>query len=173
LFTRLVAISTVKGAMAGISKVDRASMAVSLEVRAHFCDDFETFEESWRISFAHKMNEAGRQSILKKLLARFVPPELTERPKKGFAVPLTKWIEGSLREWVGDCVSSARLEREGYWGSREVAQVHRKALQRNEFYAHKLWAICQFQTWLGSRSNIPPFDRDTSNANEIRRYPVC
>jgi len=153
-------------------KVDRASMAVSLEVRAPFADDFELFDVAWRVPFAMKMNRTGGKVILRKLLARFVPPELTERPKKGFAVPLTKWIGGALKEWVGDCVSSGRLEKEGYLCPLEVARVHRKALQRNEFYAHKLWAICQFQTWLASRSNIPFFDRDATTANENRQCAV-
>ena len=129
-------------------KVDRASMAVSLEVRAPFCDDFEIFETAWRIPFAHKMNGAGGKSILKKLLARFVPPELTERPKTGFGVPLTKWVGGALKGWVDDCTSLARLQREDYLRPQEVARVRQKAFQGDEYYAHKLWYICQFQSWL-------------------------
>jgi asparagine synthase (glutamine-hydrolysing) len=129
-------------------KVDRASMAVSLEVRAPFCDDFEIFETAWRIPFAHKMNGVGGKSILKKLLARFVPPELTERPKTGFGVPLTKWVGGALRGWVDDCTSLARLQRQDYLRPQEVARVRQKAFQGDEYYAHKLWYICQFQSWL-------------------------
>src|SRR5262249_39620809 len=95
-----------------------------------------------------KMNGAGGKSILKKLLARFVPPDLTERPKTGFGVPLTKWVGGALKDWVDDCVSTGRLEREGYLRPQEVAQVHRRGLRGEEFYAYKLWYICQFQSWL-------------------------
>lgn len=129
-------------------KVDRASMAVSLEVRAPFADDFELFDAAWEIPFALKMNGIGGKVILRKLLARFVPPELVERPKSGFAIPLTKWLGGTLREWVDDCVSSARLEREGYLRPHEIARIQEKAFQGDEYYAHKLWYICQFQSWL-------------------------
>jgi asparagine synthase (glutamine-hydrolysing) len=132
-----------------LAKVDRASMAVSLEVRAPFADDCELFDMAWRIPSALK-NELGGKLILRKLLARFVPPELTERPKMGFAVPLTKWLRGALRDWVDDCVSPARLGREGYLRSSEVAKCRARALKGDEFYAHKLWAICQFQSWLSS-----------------------
>jgi asparagine synthase (glutamine-hydrolysing) len=131
-----------------LAKVDRASMAVSLEVRAPFCDDFEVFETAWKIPFTQKMNGAGGKLILKKLLARFVPGELTERRKSGFAVPLTKWVRGALGPWMNDCVSPSCIEKEGYLSSQEVAQVHKRALQGDEYYVHKLWYICQFQAWL-------------------------
>lgn len=136
-------------------KVDRASMAVSLEVRAPFVDDFEIFEAAWRIPFALKMDGLQGKIILRKLLARFIRLELTERPKSGFAVPLTKWIRGALREWVHDYVSGDRLKREGFLNSREVEKVRRRAIQGSEFYSHKLWAICQFQAWLAnSRASL-------------------
>lgn len=131
-----------------LTKVDRASMAVSLEVRAPFADDFELFDTAWRIPFALKMNGVGSKVILRKLLARFVPRELTERTKSGFAIPLTRWLSGALKEWVDDCISPLRIEREGYLRPLEVARVHKKTLQGDEYYAHKLWYICQFQSWL-------------------------
>jgi asparagine synthase (glutamine-hydrolysing) len=154
-------------------KVDRASMAVSLEVRAPFADDFELFNVAWKLPLALKLNRMGGKVIVRKLLARFVPPELTERPKKGFAIPLTKWIRGALREWVSDCVTPSRLEQEGYLRTQEVALVCQKAVRGDEFYAHKLWAICQFQAWLASRSNIPSLDEDAMKANNIRQCGVC
>jgi asparagine synthase (glutamine-hydrolysing) len=132
-------------------KVDRASMAASLEVRAPFADDFELFYIAWKIPFTLKMNGTGGKAILRKLLAKFVPPELTERPKRGFAVPLTKWVGGALREWVDDCTSPARLEREGFLRPQEVARVRRRALQGDEYFVHKLWYICQFQSWLAQK----------------------
>ena len=144
-----------------LTKVDRASMAVSLEVRAPFCDDFEVFEMAWRIPLTHKMNGAGGKSILKKLLARYVPSHLTERPKTGFAVPLTKWVGGALKGWVDDCVSASYLEREGYLRPQEVARVRQQALQGNEFYAHKLWYICQFQSWLAETESATQSDQQS------------
>jgi len=137
-------------------KVDRASMAVSLEVRAPFVDDFEIFDLAWKTPFALKMNATGGKVILRKLLSRFVPPALTDRPKAGFAIPLTKWLGGALRDWVDDCVSPVRLQNEGYLRPKEVARVHRNALQGDEYYAHVLWYICQFQSWLAYSAETAP-----------------
>ncbi len=131
-----------------LAKVDRASMGVSLEVRAPFADDFDLFDMAWKIPSAFKRNELGGKLILRKLLAQFVPPELTERPKMGFAVPLTKWLGGALIDWVDDCISPARLQREGYLRSSEVVKVRARALRGDEYFVHKLWSICQFQSWL-------------------------
>jgi asparagine synthase (glutamine-hydrolysing) len=136
-------------------KVDRASMAVSLEARAPFADDFELFDLAWKIPFALKMNELGGKLILRRLLARFVPPMLTERPKMGFAVPLSKWLRGALKDWLGDCISPGRLEQEGYLRPNEVDKVRKRALRGEEFYVHKLWAICQFQSWLSTAKQSP------------------
>lgn len=137
-------------------KVDRASMAVSLEVRAPFADDFELFDLAWRIPLALKMNGGNGKLVLRKLLARFVPSEFTDRAKMGFAVPLTKWMRGALREWVADCVSPSRLNREGFLRSDAVARVRRRALEGDEYYVHKLWSICQFQSWLDMVSATAP-----------------
>jgi asparagine synthase (glutamine-hydrolysing) len=138
-----------------LTKVDRSSMAVSLEVRAPFADDYELFATAWKIPSALKTNESGGKLILRKLLARFVPPELTERPKMGFAVPLTKWLGGALRDWVDECVSPVRLEQEGYLRSSEVAKVRARALGGDEYFVHKLWSICQFQSWLSLAQTSP------------------
>lgn len=138
-----------------LAKVDRASMAVSLEVRAPFADDYELFAMAWKIPSALKTNESGGKLILRKLLARFVPPELTERPKMGFAVPLTKWLGGALSDWVDECISPLRLEQEGYLRSSEVAKVRARALRGDEYFVHKLWSICQFQSWLSLAQRSP------------------
>jgi len=166
-----------------LAKIDRASMAVSLEVRAPFADDYELFDLAWKIPGAFKANESGGKLILRKLLARFVPSELTERPKMGFAVPLTKWLGGTLRDWVHECVSPVRLEREGYLRSSEVAKVHARALRGDEYFAHKLWSICQFQSWLSlaQKSATSAMDGDLetpevlSNSelhNQSRNYQI-
>lgn len=144
-------------------------MAVSLEVRAPFADDFELFDIAWKVPFALKMNGIGGKAILRKLLARFVPPELTERPKMGFAVPLTKWLGGALRGWVDDCTSPVRLEREGYLRSQEVAQVRKRAILGDEYYAHKLWYICQFQSWLSASQQSSAFRAPDPGALALSR----
>jgi asparagine synthase (glutamine-hydrolysing) len=129
-------------------KVDRASMAVALEARAPFVDDFQVFEMAWSIPSRHKIASHGGKLILKRSLETFLPRHLFERPKQGFAVPLHAWLSGKLKEWVTDCVSPGRLVREGYLDPRRVEFIRQQALGGDVFYNSRLWSICMFQSWL-------------------------
>jgi asparagine synthase (glutamine-hydrolysing) len=129
-------------------KVDRASMAVALETRAPFVDDFEVFEMAWSIPSRHKIAGHGGKLILKRSLETFLPRHLFERPKQGFAVPLHAWLSGKLKEWVSDCVSPGRLLREGYLDPRRVELIRQQASSGDVFYNSRLWSICMFQSWL-------------------------
>jgi asparagine synthase (glutamine-hydrolysing) len=131
-----------------LTKVDRASMAVALEVRVPFVDDFQMFETAWKIPLRHKVNQTGGKIVLKKALARHVPPSLFERPKMGFGVPLARWLNGPLKDWVDDCVNSSRVHQEGYLNPVAVEGLTSRAAEENEWYAYKLWAVCIFQAWL-------------------------
>lgn len=133
-------------------KVDRASMAVSLEVRAPFVDDYELFETAWQIPFTHKLSQTHSKIMLKKALQRFVPMSLFERPKQGFSIPLIRWLVGPLKEWVEDCISVGRLRTDGYLHEKEVHSIYRKVLSGDDFYADRLWTICMFQSWLSTNS---------------------
>jgi asparagine synthase (glutamine-hydrolysing) len=131
-----------------LTKVDQASMAVSLEVRAPFADDWRLFEAAWKIPFRHKVNKFGGKLVLKSALERHVPRTLFDRPKKGFAVPLGRWLNGPLNDWVLACTDPARIRREGYLDSQEIENLVRNAKSGDEWYAYKLWAVCLFQCWL-------------------------
>lgn len=133
-------------------KVDRASMAVGLEIRAPFVDDFELFDTAWQIPFRHKLDKRGGKLVLKKALAGFMPRTLFERPKKGFAVPLQGWLSGKLSGWVNDCMSPSRLTREGYLDPHRVAFIREQALKGDLFYNSRLWSICMFQSWLEEKT---------------------
>lgn len=134
-------------------KVDRASMACSLEVRAPFVDDYELLETAWKIPFDLKLRKGGGGKwILKKLLARHIPIELFERPKQGFGIPLTHWLNGPLKSWMEDCTSPARIQREGFLNSATIEKIRAKTAQGDDGYAYTLWAICNFQSWLENRA---------------------
>jgi asparagine synthase (glutamine-hydrolysing) len=128
-------------------KVDRASMATALEVRAPFTDDWELFDAAWRIPFRLKHQGGEGKVVLKRLLARHLPRELFERPKQGFAVPLRSWLHGPLSEWVGDSLSPDRISREGYLDPRSVEMIRERS-RKSDAFASALWAICMFQSWL-------------------------
>lgn len=130
-----------------LTKVDRASMAVSLEVRAPFTDDFEIMRTAWRIPFHLKIQNGVGKMILKESLARMVPRELFERPKKGFSVPLTKWVDGPLKDWVHDSLDITRIKQDGYLNA-EVIEELLAAGGRSEWSAYKIWGACIFANWL-------------------------
>jgi len=131
-----------------LTKVDRASMAVALEVRVPFIDDFEVFDVAWKIPFHHKANQQGGKMVLKKALARHLPPTLFERPKMGFGIPLERWLIGPLKDWVHVCLDPMRIRQEGFLNPVAVEHLTSKISDENGWYAYTLWAVCMFQAWL-------------------------
>ncbi len=127
-------------------KVDRASMANSLEVRAPFTDDKDLFDLAWQIPFQLKDQDGEGKVVLRELLARHLPREMFERPKQGFSVPLRHWLHGPLREWVGDILSPDRIKRDGFLDAQSVQMVQERS-QESDAFSALLWAICMFQNW--------------------------
>lgn len=132
-------------------KVDRASMGVSLETRVPFLDH-RVVEFAWRIPLHLKIRNGKGKWILRKLLTRYVPEALFERPKKGFSVPLEQWLRGPLREWAENLISESRLKDEGFFDSSLIRQKWDAHISNNENWADQLWAVLTFQSWLDSLS---------------------
>src|ERR1035438_6502451 len=132
-------------------KVDRASMATALEVRAPFCGDVELFHAAWSTPLNHKVDSRGGKKVLKTALARYVPAALFDRPKQGFMIPLTRWLTKDLDEWVRSCIAPGRLRREGFLDPAVVEAMYVGAHGGDAVLAYKLWAICMFQSWLEAR----------------------
>lgn len=128
-------------------KVDRASMAVSLESRVPFLDH-ELVEFAWTLPLAYKIRDGQSKWPLRQVLYRHVPRELIERPKMGFGVPVGEWLRGPLRDWAEALLDAARLEREGYWQAARVRQAWEQHLTGQRNFTAKLWPVLMFQAWL-------------------------
>lgn len=130
-----------------LSKVDRASMAVSLELRAPLLDH-RVVEFSWRLPGDLRFDGQAGKLWLRKLLYRHVPRELVERPKQGFDIPLHDWLRGPLRTWMQDLLTPASLQKEGYLDAKAVTTLVEEHLSGCADHGYALWPTLMFQAWL-------------------------
>lgn len=125
---------------------DRASMAVSLEVRVPLLDH-RVMEFSWRLPAGMKIREGTGKWCLRELLARRVPRPLFERPKVGFSVPLEEWLRGPLHDWAGDLLSGDRLSRDGILDRQAVEGAWSRFRRGGGEGALAIWTLLMFQAW--------------------------
>jgi asparagine synthase (glutamine-hydrolysing) len=127
-------------------KVDRASMAVSLEARAPFLDH-ELIEFAWSLPRSWKVNAEGGKLILRDVLYRLVPRALVDRPKTGFGVPLADWLRNDLREWMCDLVNRPAIEQHGLFRWAPIERAMKEHLSGRSNQAYRLWTVLMFQAW--------------------------
>jgi asparagine synthase (glutamine-hydrolysing) len=136
-----------------LCKVDRASMAVSLETRVPFLDH-RVAATAARIPIDLKIRGAVGKNIVRELLYDLVPSSLFERPKAGFAVPLARWLRGPLRDWAEDLLSERRLRAEGWFDAEVVRERWEQHLSGRRDSAQAIWSILMFQAWSGEQSKL-------------------
>lgn len=128
-------------------KVDRAAMANSLETRVPFLDH-DVVKFAWQLPIDYKLRNGVTKWPLRKILDKYVPNELIDRPKMGFGVPIDQWLRGSLRDWAEDLLDPDRLSAEGYFEVQKVRETWREHLSGKRNWQSKLWNILMFQAWL-------------------------
>ena len=135
-----------------LTKLDRASMAVSLEARVPLLDH-RVVEFAWTLPLEFKVRAGTSKWPLRQILGRHLPPSLFERPKRGFGVPIGQWLRGPLREWAESLLAAERLESEGFLRAGPVVAKWREHLAGRANWQYLLWDVLMFQSWLEHRSS--------------------
>lgn len=127
-------------------KVDRMSMAVSLEARVPFLDH-GVVEYAFSIPASLKLRGFTRKYILRKAVSRLLPQSILARGKEGFSIPMKNWLRGELRPMMMDLLSPGRLQRQGWFEPDYVQQLIAEHLAERANHSHRLWPLMVFQLW--------------------------
>ena len=128
-------------------KVDRASMFASLEVRAPLLD-YRLIDFITALPLNYKLRGFTTKYLLKKLMAGKLPPEIIRRPKKGFGIPLAKWINSDLRDFTADILSEKKIKEQGILNYKFVSQLLDEHRRGKKDHRKILWALMVWQLWL-------------------------
>lgn len=128
-------------------KVDRASMASSLEVRSPFLDT-RLLEWSWSLPMELKARRGTGKLVVRELAAQMLPPHIAERRKLGFDPPLATWLRSDLRPWAEDLLARPRCVDEGWLDRSAVRDVWREHLSGRRNHEYQLWAVLMLESWM-------------------------
>ena len=129
-----------------LTKVDRASMAVSLEARVPLLDH-RLVVWSWRLPAHFKIRNGQGKWLLRQVLARYVPRSFFERPKSGFSIPIGPWLRGPLEGWAEELLNNKTLKREGIFHAPVVRQCWKEHKSGVKNRQSQLWPILMFRSW--------------------------
>jgi asparagine synthase (glutamine-hydrolysing) len=129
-----------------LTKVDRASMAVALEARVPLIDH-RVVEFAWRLPREAKVRGGTSKWILRQILYRHVPPELVERPKMGFGIPLGEWLRGPLRDWAETLLNEQRLHDGGLLDAAMVRRYWQEHIDCKRNWQYLLWDVLMLEAW--------------------------
>ena len=129
-----------------LTKVDRATMAASLEARAPLLDS-RIFDFVWTLPENMKIRGGTGKYLLREFLARHVPRELFERPKQGFNMPIGEWLRGPLKHWAESLLDERTLKNQGLIDERAIRKIWHAHLDGQGNHAENLWSILMFQAW--------------------------
>ena len=134
-------------------KIDRASMASSLELRVPLLDH-RVVELAWKIPEAMNTNGTEGKIILRRILSDYMPPQLFERPKMGFGIPLSDWMRGPLSTWIEDLINPSMVKKYGILNSDIVWKIWQEHRSGRQDWGYSLWDLISLQAWLGKDNTV-------------------
>jgi len=150
-----------------LTKVDRASMAVGLEARVPLLDH-RLVEYAWRLPPHAKVRGGQTKVPLRRILYRYVPRELVDRPKMGFGVPIQQWLMGPLREWADSLLQVQRIREEGFLDPVPVISAWEEFKSGKRRWHAQIWDILMFQAWWEQNRKAPV----PARTEAIRSWPA-
>jgi len=134
-----------------LAKVDRASMAVSLESRVPLLNH-SVVEFAAKLPLRLKVRAGERKWILRRVLERYVPSSMFNRPKMGFSIPIDEWLRTDLRDWAEDLLNESSLRQAGYFAVEPILNKWQEHRSGKANWNYQLWSVLMFQAWLKNNS---------------------
>lgn len=144
-------------------KVDRATMSCSLEARVPLLDH-NVFKFAWRLPIAWRQKNGQGKYLMVKLLERYVPKKLIDRPKMGFGIPIGEWLTDPLREWAESLLSRDKLDSIGFIRADPIRRAWERQLSGASNWEYHLWVVLMLLAWL---------ERKNPDQCEEIQLPVC
>ena len=141
-----------------LTKMDRASMAHGLEVRAPFLDP-ELMATINRLPTSYRLRGTKTKRVLKRAARNRVPAEIIRRAKRGFGIPAAAWLAGPLKEMLTDLLAPDRLKQQGLLNPELVTRFVDEHLTRRANHRKPLWTLLMFQLWWERHGTKPTADR--------------
>jgi asparagine synthase (glutamine-hydrolysing) len=149
-----------------LTKVDRATMAVGLESRAPFLAE-SVVKFAWSLPVQLKVNRRQGKLVLRNALAKYLPPELCNREKMGFSVPLDSWLRGGLRPWAEELLEANRLEDAGFRSS-SVRKKWLEHLSGTQNWQFALWPVLMWQAFFAeTRTTVGDLQSETPSSHRV------
>jgi asparagine synthase (glutamine-hydrolysing) len=129
-----------------LTKVDRMSMAVSLEARVPYLD-VELVELAFSMPAKFKIEAGETKALLKKVAARHLPHECVYRPKEGFSIPIKQWLTTTLKPLMEDLLEPQKMKQQGIFQVQRIEQLKKEHYSGQANHSHTLWGLIMFQAW--------------------------